>query len=254
MAEREKGGLVNPKYELAASDCAAALPIKPARRRSLSEEIVDQLLTLIASGDAPEVALPPERVLCERFEVSRSVVREALAALSHLGVLETRGKVKYGSLAGARARLAARTEPDQQRRELIDHPLEVRRMLEVDMAAMAARRVGPEELAAIELCLERMEQAVQRGEGTVEHDSAFHTAIARATGNQTLVQLVHAIADAISASRELSLQSTSAVQSALAAHREIVAALRARDPDRARAATARHLDAVEDSVHELLSE
>src|SRR2546425_12428285 len=84
------------------------LRIRPAQRRSLPEEIVDQLVELIASGGFPDHRLPPERVLCDLLGVSRAPLREALSALNHLGVIETRGKTKYGSVARARAEALAR--------------------------------------------------------------------------------------------------------------------------------------------------
>lgn len=226
--------------------------IRPTRRRSLSEEIVDQLLELIASGDAPEQALPTERVLCERLQVSRAALREALSALTHLGVLETRGKVKYGGLVAARAQLMAREAPALKRTRLIDDPMEVRRILEPAMAALAAKRVDDVHLADVCMRLDRMEEAARRGERTVGHDSAFHAAIARATGNETLVQVVRSLGDAISASRDVSLREPEAVEAALEGHREIVAALRDHDAEGARRAMERHLDSVEGSIRALL--
>jgi len=226
--------------------------IRPTRRRSLSEEIVDQLLELIANGDAPEQALPTERVLCDRLEVSRAALREALSALAHLGVLETRGKVKYGSLVAARSQLIARESPALKHAQLIDDPMEVRRIVEPAMAALAAERGDATQLADVRMRLDRMEEAARRGERTVDHDSSFHTAIARATGNETLVQVVRALADAISTSRDLSLRAPEAVESALDAHRAIVEALESHDPGAARRAMERHLDSVEESIRALL--
>src|SRR4051794_12298816 len=100
--------------------------IRPARRRSLPEEIVQQLAELIASGGFPEERLPPERILCEQLEVSRASLREGLSALAHLGIVETRGKAKYGKIAAARAHLAARLNSHDSEQKLIADPLEVR--------------------------------------------------------------------------------------------------------------------------------
>ncbi len=90
--------------------------------------MVDGLLDFIAGGSAPERRLPVERALCEQLHVSRSTVREALSTLAQLGVVVTRGKGRYGSLVGARAELARRERGRRVRTELIDHPLEARRM------------------------------------------------------------------------------------------------------------------------------
>src|SRR5712691_1409415 len=71
--------------ERAAAPVAELARIRPARRRSLPEAIVAQLLELIASAGTPEYRLPPERALCEQLGVSRTSLREALSALRHLG-------------------------------------------------------------------------------------------------------------------------------------------------------------------------
>jgi GntR family transcriptional repressor for pyruvate dehydrogenase complex len=78
----------------------------------------------------------------------------------------------------------------------------------------------------------------------VEYDAAFHISIARATGNQTLVELVTALADVLKDSREMSFSTVAAGETALGDHREIAAALRRRDADSARAAMGSHLGTV----------
>lgn len=65
---------------------------RPLQRRSLPQEVSEQMLELIASADAAEVALPSERRLCDQFGVGRNVLREALSALEGLGVTRVRGK------------------------------------------------------------------------------------------------------------------------------------------------------------------
>jgi GntR family transcriptional repressor for pyruvate dehydrogenase complex len=219
--------------------------IRPARRRNLSQEIVDQMLELIAASAAPEYRTPPERALCEQFDVSRTSVREALSALSHLGVLEKRGKAKIGLAARARAQLAARSHGTSAERELVSDPLEVRRMLEPETAFRAAKRVSERDLSEIADWLRLMEEGAARNERVVEYDSAFHVAIARATGNKTLVQLISALTDALRESRELSFRPREAAETALAGHREILDALRTGNAPAARRAMKRHLDQVE---------
>jgi GntR family transcriptional repressor for pyruvate dehydrogenase complex len=228
--------------------------IRPTRRRSLPEEIVDQLLELITSGSLPEQRLPPERELCKQLEVSRASLREALSALNHLGVVETRGKAKYGRIARARAELVARLGSGGAEQELVTDPLEVRRMLEPEVAAGAAQRGTEQALDEIEHWLHLMEEAAERGERVVEYDSAFHVSIARATGNHTLVQLIGALTEALRESRELSFEPYDAVQTALAGHRAIVEALRAHDPNKARRAMRRHLDEVERLIRASLTQ
>lgn len=228
--------------------------IRPARRRSLPQEIVDQLLELIAAGSLPDQQLPPERKLCEQLRVSRASLREALSVLNHLGVVETRGKAKYGRIARARAQLVARLGSSGAEQELVTDPLEVRRMLEPEVAAGAAQRGTEQAFDEIEHWLHLMEEGAERGERVVEYDSAFHVSIARATGNHTLVQLIGALTEALRESRELSFAPYDAVQTALAGHRAIVEALRAHDPAKARRAMGRHLDEVERLIRASLTQ
>jgi GntR family transcriptional repressor for pyruvate dehydrogenase complex len=219
--------------------------LRAVGRRNLSDEVVDRLLEYVAEGTAPERQLPVERVLCERLDVSRNTVREALSTLSHLGVVETRGKGRYGSLVGARTLLASRARGSLAERELIQHPLEARRILEPSIAALAAERATDQELADIERALQAMEAAIGDSSQVVAHDSAFHSAIARASGNPTLVFLINALTDALAESREVSFHPEVAARTAIEGHREIVTALRAHDPAAAKEAMLGHMEDIE---------
>jgi GntR family transcriptional repressor for pyruvate dehydrogenase complex len=224
---------------------AARADIRPARRRSLPQEIVEQLLELVASGSLPGNRLPAERDLSDRLRVSRTSTREALSALVQLGVIQTRGKAKYGDPIRASAQLLARPPSRDSERELLSDPIETRRILEPEAARIAAERASDEDLARIESWCEQMEAAALGGERVIEHDSAFHVQIARATGNELLTQLVSALTESLRESRELSYLPPRGIDISLRGHRRILAALRARDPVGARREMRRHLDDVE---------
>jgi GntR family transcriptional repressor for pyruvate dehydrogenase complex len=227
---------------------AASAELSPLRRRSLSDDVVDRLLEYIADGSAPDRRLPVERVLCEQLDVSRTTVREALSTLTHLGVVETRGNGRYGSLVGARACLASRARLRRTETELVDHPLEVRRMLEPKIAALAAERASEDDLAEIAGWLGRMEESTENGQDSVRYDSAFHGAIARATGNPTLVFLINALTDALAESRDRSFRPGFSAKLAIEGHRAIVAALRSGDGKAASDAMESHLDDVAEMI------
>jgi GntR family transcriptional repressor for pyruvate dehydrogenase complex len=227
--------------------------VRPTRRRSLPGEIVDQLLDLIASSEqAVDPRLPPERALSEQLGVSRASLREALSALGELGVVETRGKAKFGRPSRARAALSWRAAGERPERELLSDPLEVRRMLEPEVAARAAERVTEQALEELESWLRLMEEGAVAGDLALEYDSAFHVAIARTTGNQTLVQLITSLTDVLRDSRQRSFQPSEAIDTALADHREIVAAIRTGSASAARDAMRRHLDHVESLIRSTL--
>jgi DNA-binding FadR family transcriptional regulator len=228
--------------------------LRPTRRRSLPHDVADQLIELIASSTGGEVALPPERRLCEQLSVSRNVLREALSALDHQGVVETRGKARVGVTARARAALVARVPSGGPERELVLDPIEVRRMLEPEAAALAAQRAGEDAIGELERWLGRMKEGVARGERVVEYDSAFHVAIAQATGNHTLVALIGALTDALRDSRERSFTPDGAAEAAIDDHRAIVTAIRARDAPAAEQAMRAHLARVEDLIRASLAQ
>lgn len=230
------------------ADEASHRGLEALRRRNLSEDVVDRLLEFIAAGTAPERRLPVERALCAELHVSRTTVREALSTLTLLGVVETRGKGRYGSLVGARAQLVSRARVRHATSELVDHPLEARRILEPNIAALAAVRGSDWDLADVARELSSMERAAGSAREFVPFDSAFHAAVAQATGNPTLVFLINALTDALAESREHSFRPGPAVATAIEGHRAILAALRARDPRRASEAMLNHLGDVENLI------
>ena len=229
------------------------LAVHPTRHRSLVQAIVVQLLELMSEQAAAEVRLPTERVLAEQLAVSRASLREALAALVQSGVVTTRGKAKYGDCSRAKVRLLAEHTPASSERELITDPLEVRRMLEPEVAARAAERATPRDLAELEQWLRLMEEGIERGERVVEYDVAFHVAIAAAAQNHALTMVVQGLADSLRESRELSYWPADGAAVSCAGHRRIYDALRKRDPEAARESMRSHLDQVESLIRATLT-
>jgi GntR family transcriptional repressor for pyruvate dehydrogenase complex len=238
MAQRR-----TPTVVPAEPPAAVVRPLRPARRRSLTDEILDQLLELIASGDLPEVRLPSERVLCAELAVSRTALREALSALSHLGVVHTRAKVKYGSPLQANTAIVSRShmlDPSHA-----SATFEVRRMLEPQVAAAAAERAAPEAIEEMRLLLDALPAGGASAGRIVELDTAFHAAIAQATMNPVVVRLVTALNDAATEERVATYRNPDAVEVARMGHGRILAAIKAGDKAAARRAMERHLKEAE---------
>lgn len=227
------------------SERAVLAATVPARRRGLPDEVADQLMELIGDGATEEVVLPAERQLCDDLAVSRNVLREALAALTQMGVVETRGKTRIGRTQRARALHLGRGATPPPERELLVDPIEVRRILEPEVAALAAERITDGALREMERALELMAEGIEAGHSVVEADSAFHVAIARATGNQILIELIGGLGESLRRSREMSFLPREAAQAALADHHEIVAAIRTGKAATARRAMLAHLGHVE---------
>ena len=227
--------------------------VRPMERRRLPQDVADQLLDLIAASSGSEIVLPAERRLCVQLAVSRNVLREALAALAQAGILETRGKLRIAHVGRARASKVARLPAIAGRdADPVLDPMEVRRILEPEVACIAATRASRQAIDAMERCVALMEGAAERGESLVDYDSAFHVAIAHATGNQTLVALVQALNDTLRDSRKLSFQPEAAPAHAISDHAAILTAIRERDPVAATAAMRHHLDRVESLIRDSL--
>jgi GntR family transcriptional regulator, transcriptional repressor for pyruvate dehydrogenase complex len=257
LSERPTGGAVSVAVASGSNagdpEPARLTGARPARRKGLPHEVADQLLELIANSGSPQVTLPSERQLGDDLAVSRNVLREALAALDHMGVVETRGKKRIGDTSRARALLLARASTQPPERELLLDPIEVRRILEPESAALAAKRASDQSIREIKHTIDLMDAGVRRGESVIEYDSAFHIAIARATANQILIELVGALGEALRPSRELSFRPTEASRAALEDHRAILEAIQAGDARAARRAMRSHLDHVEDLIRSTVS-
>src|SRR5512132_1960965 len=119
------------------------------REQRLYERVVDKVLELISSGAwKPGYRLPPERELSEAFGVSRTVVREAVKALEARGILES-ATGSGVSVRRADAKIVSQSlQAYMQRANRDDSEIrlnEVRRVLEVEMVALAASRITPEQ-------------------------------------------------------------------------------------------------------------
>jgi len=214
------------------------------------EEVARQIERLIADGRfKPGDKLPPERDLAETFQVSRSSVRDAIRTLEVLGLVEPR----HGE-----GTVVCDLSPDLlvtplsamlvRKRELVGELLDVRRMIEPPLAARAAIRVSPEEIAYLEDILRRQKEKVRRGELAIEEDSEFHYAIATATKNSVVLKVLDVLMDLLRESRERTLQVPGRLQKSFAGHRRILSAIKRRDAAAAEAAMQRHLEEIEEIV------
>lgn len=157
-------------------------PIEPARQ--LTTAVVERITAEIASGSlAPSARLPTEQEMMLAFGVSRTVVREAVAALKADGLVVTRQGSGAFVAADASQRPFRLNRNGTRSLPQILEILELRRAVEVEAAGLAARRGTPAAHRRIQQALKRFEKAVDRGEAAIQEDFALHRAIAEATGN-----------------------------------------------------------------------
>jgi GntR family transcriptional repressor for pyruvate dehydrogenase complex len=221
-------------------------PLAPAHK--LSRGLFEQLAEQIKSGRlAPGSRLPTDEALTRAARVSRTVVREAVAALRAEGLVVTRQGV--GAFVSAEPQRAPfRLEPERMQ-SLADilGVMELRLGVEIESAGLAAGRASKPQLRAIFNAMNAIDEASKAGGSAVDEDLAFHRAIAEATGNAEFPRFLQFIGRHLIPRRTVSgLPERMGGQQAYLAliqdeHRRIFAALRDRAPGAAREAMRRHL-------------
>jgi len=223
--------------------------IRPvATERKLSRRLFEQLAEQIKSGRfAPGARLPTEQALTQAAGVSRTVVREAVAALRAEGLVITRQGV--GAFVSAEPQRAPfRIEPErmQSLADVLD-VMELRLGVEIESAGIAAERASRAQVRAIFNSWNAIDEASKAGGSAVDEDLAFHRAIAEATGNPEFSRFLQFIGRHLIPRRIVSgLPERMGGREAYLAliqeeHRRIYEAIRDRQPGAAREAMRRHL-------------
>jgi GntR family transcriptional repressor for pyruvate dehydrogenase complex len=220
--------------------------IRPVNRASLSDEIIEQIMSLIASGDLkPGQRLPPERELCKTFQTGRPSLREAIRALCIVGILNARvgdgtsvapdGKKFLGKIVEWRLI----TEKHD-----LENLMEVRISLEGLAVANAARYADDVLVANLERQLTRMKSAVDMMDKVkfVDLDLEFHVTLARAAKNDLLIDLVSMIRGQLALGLARVAAHPRALPLSFREHREIVEAVKKRNPKVAAQVMQRHLE------------
>jgi len=223
----------------------------PIQSELLYIQVVNQIENRIESGDLKVGdQLPAERELAAQFSVSRTVVREAVKALLQKGIVEIqpgRGTFITNGIPGAvQHALGMLRKFDTVNGS--SNLVEVREILEPEIAALAATRITDEHIAAMKKAVDIMETALTDAEIFVEADLDFHIALAKGTQNPIVLILINSIIDLLREQRKR----TGLVSSGLARgqhhHKNILDAIIRHDSQAARQAMQDHLQQVrEDS-------
>lgn len=218
----------------------------PTKGGSVSNEVASVLEREVFTGQlAPGAKLQTEKQLASRFGVSRSAVREAIAQLRSADLLQTRhGLGTFVVLEPGRRPLPSMAMRGFDRGELCQI-FELRTEVESGAAALAARYRTARDLERMRDALDKLADAVRRDQPGAEHDLAFHTGIAAASGNRFFEEFLTYIADrmaqSIAIARANSARVAARTQFVQHEHQSIHEAVAAGDPERARAAMQFHL-------------
>lgn len=221
--------------------------VKPIKRRRLTDQIVDKLVSLIASGKLKKGdKLPVERELMKQFGVGRSSLREAIGALLLTGVLNTHhGRGTFVSVSSYEFLSRALTWRVQMGREKIEELIEARIVLEQAIAGLAAVRATETDIDELKHYLELMKKNAQkRKPAQTQADLSFHLALGKASHNATLCRFISElqslmilwIRQALRVERIYSLSDT------IKDHEAILNAVLMHEAEKAQLAMRRHLE------------
>jgi GntR family transcriptional repressor for pyruvate dehydrogenase complex len=205
--------------------------------------VVAHVRRLIESGDfRAGDRLPPERELAQLIGVSRATVRAGLQSLATVGVVDSR--------RGA-GTFVAEGPPllDVNPLSLFsvlhgiphDELFEARRVIEIDLAGLAAERAGGENLAAISEEVMEMFASIDDVQRFLIHDIRFHRSVAAAARNPLLAAIMEMVADLFYDQRRTTVDRWQGAAEAAEQHRRIYQAIRARDVEKARVEMGHHL-------------
>ncbi len=181
------------------------------RKVRVYEEIVSQITSLILEGDLKlGDKLPSERELSERFGVGRNSVREATRALESANLVETRQGEGTFVIVTPDTLVSALSEKMSSEGASGFHLLfEARRVLEPQIAALAAKRAAPAELEKLADILDRQREEIEAGGSGIDEDTEFHMGLAEAAKNEFLHRLVVSLLGTLRELRERSVREES---------------------------------------------
>lgn len=216
----------------------------PIRSGRLYEQIVAQIEERILDGDLnPGDQLPAERDLAEQFGVSRTVIREAMKALTQSGLVVI--QPGRGTFVTDSTSMVMRHSLDMLVR--VGHEtgvkdlIEVREILEPEIAALAAVRASDEDILAMEEAVNAMEMAMDDTETFIEADLDFHLALAQGADNTLIPVLIDTLVDLLREHRKRAAGVKGGLQRGQAYHKLILEAIRNNNADAARDAMQAHL-------------
>ncbi len=196
-------------------------------RQSVLLRAEQAILEIIQQGDYKAGdKLPTEAQLVQQIGAGRNTVREALRILASRNIVE----VRQGAGCFLSDKQGVAQDPlgfslVDDRRRLAQELLDVRILIEPEIAALAAQNATPEDIAALEELLAQLEQLVAHGDDFSENDAQFHAQVACCTHNQVVSRLMPIITDGVFAFKEEI--STREYHYTLKNHRELVRAIAA---------------------------
>jgi GntR family transcriptional regulator, transcriptional repressor for pyruvate dehydrogenase complex len=229
----------------------------PIQSLKLFERVARQIEQRILDGELHSGdRLPTERELAEQFQVSRTAVREALKTLAQKGLVEMRPGRGTIVIDGASEALQDSLDLAMKlqlgevggSRSLV----EVREILEVEIAGRAAAHATADDIAAMRAAVQAMDESLHNADQFIAADNQFHEALAQATQNALILILVKSIVNLMSEQRKQIFTASDGPRRGQIHHKNILQSVIAHDPEAAQAAMRAHLQQVSEDVREFL--
>jgi len=225
----------------------------PVQSIKVFEQIADQIEQRILNGELRSGdRLPTERVLAEQFQASRTAVREAMKILAQKGLVEMRP---------GRGTIVINGAPEAMQNSIglvmklqvgevggSDNLVEVREILETEIAALAAARATEDEITAMREAIRVMDVSLSDADAYIAADNQFHRALAKATQNSLILILIDSIVNPLSEQRKHIFAVEGGPERGQFHHRRILESIIRRNPENARAAMHAHLQQVREDV------
>lgn len=213
--------------------------------------IVERIRDMIRNGElAPGDRLPPERKLAESFGVSRNSLRQAFQALAERKIIESRqgdGTYLLTSL-DAFFLSDALFDAINEQSSFLQDIIEFRRLMEPEIAALAASRMLPATLDRLKIIVCDQQRALMAGRVDDTFDAEFHRQLAQCSGNRLISQVMTTIASIINETRSTWLQSSERRDASVEGHLRIIDALESGDADAAFKAMKNHIAEIENHI------
>jgi GntR family transcriptional regulator, transcriptional repressor for pyruvate dehydrogenase complex len=222
----------------------------PMKKQSLGQQVVSRVLELVRTGNLrPGDRLPPERELIEIFRISRPSLREALRALSILGVIESRhGGGAFVTDLKAQTLLAPLDFFLSLSQSNLDDAFESRRVIEVEIARKAAMNADPKDLSDLSAMIAAHVTVWNDPIGFRILDSRFHDKLSVIAGNAILQRIAYGLYNLGLDIRRRATAEPGIIAQSTQDHTRIVEAISARDQTRAGEAMKTHLAHIEAST------
>jgi len=224
--------------------------LQAVAKTKLHEQIVNQVQALIEKGRLKHGdQLPPERELASIFKVSRHTVREAIRILEQKKILRSRpGSGTFIILEDESSVVEFMARAIFREKNTLSEIFQFRELLEPQIAGLAAQNATKKDISVLEDILEKQKLELGNTIESKELDEKFHLALAKATGNSVLFQVVELFGHILLKSRHEDSQSPYRNKLSIEGHNKILDAIKDADSRAANKLMAGHLDAIRELV------